>query len=300
MLPPHVLSPVRIQVDKNSKKITGCLIACPMIAKTMLEKKALAEKKVLRAARLAVKVGAKIVGLGGFTSSVTDSGRTLSGKVNIAVTTGNSLTAAIAYLDIVTICRKLGTDYRAQRIAVVGATGSIGYGLTKMLIKHRVKSLVLIGKTPSHMVELRNELRWVTKANITFSTDIAAVKKADLVIMATASPGVVLSRPHLKIGAIVYDLTQPRNVAADITSGRNDLRLFSGGLVRTPGVWHKLATGLPAGVNFACLTETMLLALEGDTHDYTGRVQVENIERILRVLKKYHFTSALKASATAS
>ena len=52
--------------------------------------------KIIKAGKVAEKLGAKIVGLGAFTSIVGDAGVTVANNLNIAVTTGNSYTVATA------------------------------------------------------------------------------------------------------------------------------------------------------------------------------------------------------------
>ena len=75
----------------------GWFIGCPLTPRQLLS---LPEEEVwsrlVKAADIAEERGAKILGLGAFTSIVGDGGVTLSKRVNIAVTTGNSYTVATA------------------------------------------------------------------------------------------------------------------------------------------------------------------------------------------------------------
>lgn len=292
--PPFLISSIDGLRDDSGSEVKGCIIACPMSASMMLKKRGIAAKKVLAATRLAEKLGAKIVGLGGFTSSVTEGGKKLvAEKVNLAITTGNALTAGVALMDFRAICEKNKIDIKRISVAIVGATGSIGAGLAKSLI-NEVGNLILLGKTKEHVEELANEMKSFgnIEKNI-YSTDISEIKNADFVIMATASSEAVLSQENLKQKAIIYDLTQPRNVSEEILVNRPDLSLYGGGFVATPTINYQVNTGLPKGVSFACLSETMLLAAEKDFNSYVGKVSVDSIANIVKVAVKHNFKSSL-------
>ena len=78
-------------------EVKGWFVACPLTARQMLElPEPYVMRKINQAARKAEELGAKIVGLGAFTSVVGDAGITVAKAVNIAVTTGNSYTVATA------------------------------------------------------------------------------------------------------------------------------------------------------------------------------------------------------------
>ena len=79
------------------KQIKGWLIACPLTPKHFFQ---LPEKqvyrKIIETGRLAEKLGAKILGLGAYTSVVGDAGKTIARALDIPVTTGDAYTVSMA------------------------------------------------------------------------------------------------------------------------------------------------------------------------------------------------------------
>src|SRR5665213_4600640 len=74
----------------DGKEIPGYLIAVLTTARQMVEDRRLALKRITQACVLAEKKGAKIVGLGGLTSSFSRGGLDLVDKLSINITTGHA------------------------------------------------------------------------------------------------------------------------------------------------------------------------------------------------------------------
>jgi len=87
-----------------------------------------------------------------------------------------------------------------------------------------------------------------------------------VVLSATGAARPVLDGLPLANGALVCDVARPPD-AGPITRGRADLNVIDGGLVGLPDPTMTLGPGnlqgLPDGVALACLSETILHALEG-------------------------------------
>jgi predicted amino acid dehydrogenase len=126
----------------------GCLIGLPMLPADILRR---GRRRMLPmlddALTLAQSEGARIVGLGGFTSIVSKGAQSLVGK-GVAVTSGNVLTTVMALEGIADVTRRLGLSLPAMHTAVVGATGAIGR-LASLLLADRVAGLTLIGNPRS-------------------------------------------------------------------------------------------------------------------------------------------------------
>jgi len=291
--PPFIISEVTGLSDMDGDEIRGCIISCPMTGKIMLANRELAKARVMQAAKLAERAGAKNIGLGAFTSPVTDGGKDLLGKVNLFITTGNTFTAAIAMDDIKNILNFLKKNISDVSVAVIGASGSIGSGIAKMLATDKVGSLILIGKTESNLKEVKDELIKLSGyRNAILSTDIGTAKDADFIIMATASSKALLAPGDIKKDAVVYSISQPSNISNKVRE-RSDIHIYEGGIVYTPGIKHKLKMGLRDEVNFACFSETMSLAAGRVRENFIGKVKVNNIGLVRGLAKKLKFRSAL-------
>ncbi|HIE52340.1 MAG TPA: shikimate dehydrogenase, partial [Armatimonadetes bacterium] len=122
---PKVISSITGIRSRTGVEIEGIFVGCPLTARRMLEEdEAFVLAKIIAAGRVAEEEGAKIVGLGAWTSVVGDAGITVAENLNIAVTTGNSYTAATALEGTRRAAALMGTDLAQARVAVIGATGS--------------------------------------------------------------------------------------------------------------------------------------------------------------------------------
>jgi acetylornithine/succinyldiaminopimelate/putrescine aminotransferase/predicted amino acid dehydrogenase len=99
---------------------------------------------VVKAVDKAWSLGCSVVGLGGYTSIVTDSGQDLV-EDRLALTTGNSLTVAAAYAGLRRAADLKGIALASSRLGVVGAAGNVAATLAELAAEH-VGSIVLIGR----------------------------------------------------------------------------------------------------------------------------------------------------------
>lgn len=259
-------------------------------------------KTIRKAVALARDRGARIVGLGAFTSIVTRNGLLLR-DLGVALTTGNSYTVVATIEGLRSAAQRRGLDLGSAAVAVVGATGSIGRAVASLLLEE-VGRLFLIS-SPDPMGERRERLEQLCReivaeagprlargrgelarcvAELSARTPdpselVAALvdqgrltlgagvddrlAEVDGVITATSSPEKFLRSRHLKQGALVYDTSEPSNVDDEVRATRPDVALVDGGVIRLPGGQDVgFSFGLPPGAVYACMAETMMLGLE--------------------------------------
>src|SRR4029079_10065587 len=87
----------------------------------------------LQTVRLAEKMGAKIAGLGAFTSIVTRDGQELKEKVHVGLTTGNAQSAAVAVQNVLHAAALTNLSLPHATVAIVGGAGSVGSACYKSL-----------------------------------------------------------------------------------------------------------------------------------------------------------------------
>ncbi len=292
LMPPLALGTVRGFIGKDGVPSLGYLIAIPIPAREMLEHRELARRHVLKALRTAHRKGATMVGLGGYTSVVTDGGRSVAGQVaGVHVTNGNALTAHIAYRGLCEV--RDARELKAPVIAVVGATGSIGRAVSQMLANEGAFSrLYVIGRTPKHIEDLRQALASsFASERIEVATIERALPEADLVVLATSAQGALFDAALLKEHAILYDITQPKNTPRDLAERRPDVTLIDGGLIALPhGCSYDYPLGIPRTSIFACLGETILMSLSARDDDFClGHVTMAHVEHIAQLAEAYGF-----------
>lgn len=108
---------------------------------------------------------------------------------------------------------------------------------------------------------------------ITITTDVAqGVSDARFVVTATSAGRSFLATDTFMEGAVICDVARPLDVLHKMDGVRDDVLVFEGGLMRLPGnvrFGDQNVLGYPEGVNLACLSESIVLAMEGATRNYS-------------------------------
>jgi fatty aldehyde-generating acyl-ACP reductase len=299
--PPVYISEINgITSQATGKEIKGWFIACPYTPRRMMELPEWAVyRKIIQTGRAAEKLGAQILGLGAFTSVVGDAGVTIARALDIPVTTGDSYTVAIAVEAIREAARVMDIPLQEATAAVVGATGSIGQVCADLLADD-VAELILIARNEDALEELRGRLqarpersRGVrARAGLRTSTNMDALRDAKLILTVTSAVHDVIFPENLQPGSVVCDVARPRDVSVMVSSMRDDILVIDGGMVDVPGpVDFHFNFGFPPGKAYACMAETITLALEGRFEDYTlGKgITRQRVEEIAALAARHGF-----------
>lgn len=245
-----------------------CLIAVPISAEQIIEcqragHRAWLRDLVLDAVEQAIALGATVIGLGGYTSIVTNASRDVV-EDSVTVTSGNSLTAASAYEVVRGELTRLGPGRR--RVGILGALGNIGAVMAELLAPH-ADSITLVGR-PGSASRLRRVADQLASGSVEVSEDLAALRDCDVVLTATNSAAPLVTADLLAADhpVLVCDLAVPGDVDPAVAE-RPNITLVSGGRMALPlGQTPPFPeTGLPPGIVYACMAETVLLGFEPDT-----------------------------------
>jgi len=240
---------------------------------------------------LAEKLGAQMLGLGAFTSVVGDGGITIAKALDVPVTTGDSYTVMVAVDAIREAARVMEIPLSGATAAVVGATGAIG-SVCAELLADEVERLVLIGRSREKLEGLRDRLQSRCRSEIVISLTMDLLAESQLILTVTSAIHDVIRPEHLQPGSVVCDVARPRDVSAMVASVRDDILVIDGGMVDVPGpVDFHFNFGFPPGKAYACMAETIALALEGRFEDYTlgKHLTRERVEEIDAICKKHGF-----------
>jgi predicted amino acid dehydrogenase len=274
----------------------GLFVAIPLTTRmwhTMPEE--FLVRRVVQACRLAERAGARIIGLGAHSAIPGDAGKEIARQVSIPVTTGNSYTVAAALEAVREGARLMGHDLERCRVAVVGAAGSIGSCCVRILARE-CPFITLVGRTAEKLRTLSDRVLSETGSLCQVTTDSkAAVAAADVVITVSSAMDAIIDPLDLKPGAVVCDVAVPRDVDHRVSSMRDDVLVIDGGLIAVPGGLDLgYDVGLPPGTAWACLSETMLLALEERYEPFTlGRdLTLTQIDEIRTIARKHGFRLA--------
>jgi predicted amino acid dehydrogenase len=291
--PPVYISEIEgITSEATGKQIRGWLIACPFTPRQMLElPEGRVYNKIVQTGRMAEKLGAQILGLGAFTSVAGDAGVSIADRLAVPVTTGDAYTIAVAVESIMKAAELMDIPLRDASVAVVGATGAIGQVCAELL-SEQAAHLALIGRRVDALEELRARLKGQGRCEVVASTDMSPLADAQLILTVTSAVHAVIHPEHLRPGSVICDVARPRDVSAMVAAARDDIFVIDGGMVDVPGpVDFHFNFGFPPGKAYACMAETMALALEGRFEDYTLGKQItrEHVDEITAIAKKHGF-----------
>ena len=274
----------------------GYLITVPLLPEQMIDnRRRHVSKEICNAVDLAASLGAKVVGLGGYTTPFSRRGRAVVGR-GIAVTTGSALTAGAAVTSLEEAANQQGLDLQDAAVGIVGAGGSVGKLCAYWMARRRPRELILIGNPKSGLdalASLAEMLCWREGA-VTIGASVGDLAHCDLVLSASGAIEPILETALLKPGVIICDVARPPDTS-DRLRARLDLHVIEGGLIALPDPELQFGAGnlvgLPNGVQLACLAETMLLALEGTTSDHGigDDVLLDEVDAMLALAERHGF-----------
>ncbi|OTA19022.1 diaminobutyrate--2-oxoglutarate aminotransferase [Xenorhabdus beddingii] len=302
----------------------------------------------------AVAEGNSAVGLGMFTSIITNNGKSLKNSP-ISVTTGNAFTVGIS---IEALQRSMmGQDMTKMRIAVVGGAGNIG-SVYAGILGPQFQELVLIGSSNHGSLKKLNAVKYHIYQNIyeqfivnrqpvvgglaksvvdclsafpddglidkthigeaidhyltqhypdqTFihtSQNIADIENCDAIVCAANASEAFISVEKIKPRAVVCDISVPHNLSDEDLLSRPDIKILRGGIVQTPqndSVDPRVRAYLKEGQVYACMAETILLALEQYKGNFSyGNISTDQVLDIMAIARKHNFTlSDIKENAS--
>jgi DNA-binding transcriptional regulator YdaS (Cro superfamily) len=112
----------------------------------------------------------------------------------------------------------------------------------------------------------------------------------DMIVTATSGAGArVLDIMKVKPGCVITDVARPLDLPPEEVAKRPDVLVIESGEIQLPGKPKMKNIGLPKGVAYACLAETIVLALEGRFENFTvGRaIEWEKVREIYRLGRKH-------------
>lgn len=278
-MPPWAVVHVTGVRAPDGREVEGWFVSAPLLPEQMVEfPREEVYKRILSAIEIGAGLGAQVAGLGAFTAVVGDGGVTVNQRSPIPVTTGNSLTIGAGVRSFFRAAREMSIDAREATATVIGATGSIG-GACLQLIAPHVKHVVMVARNETRLRKLHEKIAGDLPCDSSHTTDIAAaVRRSQLVLTATSSTQDVVHPEDLQTGAVVCELSLPHDVSRRVARERPDVLVTEGGNMFVPGTPRfervrerglDFDLNLPPSTALACMSETMVLALEGRFEPYT-------------------------------
>ena len=297
--PPFVYSKITGIRSPNGSEAEGWLISVGGTPKEIMRHSPeFTYRRLLAAADLARGLGAQIMGLGAFTKVVGDAGVTVAKRAPLPITTGNSYSASGALWaahDAMRRLRLVRAPAKGKRAAfkamVVGATGAIG-SVCARLLATTAQEVYLVSPEPAKLLSLKQSiLRDTPDAKLVVSARADThISEMDMVVTATSGAGKkVLDIMKVKPGCVITDVARPLDLPPEEVAKRPDVLVVESGEILLPGDVSMKNIGLPKNVAYACLAETIVLALEGRFENFTvGRkIEWERVRDIYRLGLKH-------------
>jgi predicted amino acid dehydrogenase len=297
-MPPMMHSRVTGVVSPTGDEAEGWLITVGGTPKELMSHSPeFTYARLLAAADKAKGLGAQIMGLGAFTKVVGDAGVTVAKQAPLPITTGNSYSASGALWAAHDALKRLDLAERDEqgrfkgKAMVVGATGAIG-SVCARLLALASDDLYLISPETAKLLALKHEIE---KDHPRATLHVAAtpgesLPEMDVIVTATSGAGKkVLDITAVKPGCVITDVARPLDLSAEDVAKRPDVLVIESGEIELPGDVRMGNIGLPRGVAYACLAETIALALEGRYETFTvGRnIEWEKVKEIYRIGLKH-------------
>jgi len=279
-----------------------------------------AKKQIETTVEAAGKLGARVICFGASTKRIAEHSVYHSKMPNnITYSDGDTLTASFAIKEIENNAKKCGIDLNSTqtKIAIIGAYGIIGGALSEYFSQKYSCNLKLVGPNPERLKTLYDSLNF--KANIELLKDVSEIKEnLHLVVTATNHPNSLLTKKLLMSWGvpIVCDIAQPRNISRKTCKDlRNELIAWEACILENPNMKYTRPYGMGLDINgtkgkirallkiqshraFACVVETMVLAMaqlldpeEIKEKNFLGKINLKNIEPLMRLAEKYGFRS---------
>lgn len=262
---------------------------------------AVLSKRFGEAFALAKNNGCQLVGLGAYSKMAVQVCPDLASRFNIAVTTGNSLTAALVLKTLRNLIAVKNLPRSGLEVAVVGATGSIGSAVARALAPE-VGRLNLASRSQKSLEKMKSALANFGNRVSVFTDTKRACQEAHLVFLATSEPGFLLQATDLSYEAWVVDISKPANVLPD--PKRTDVRIIDCAMLVAPQrniIEQKIKVfpdveGLDSPEVFACFAETLALSLQGrnENYSYHQPLDLEKFPEILAMARHHGFSQKLQ------
>jgi predicted amino acid dehydrogenase len=229
---------------------------------------------------------------------VGDAGVTVARRAPLPITTGNSYSAsgalwaahdALLRMDL--LPRPRGKARVKFKAMVVGATGAIGAACARLLVR-AAEEVTLVSPESAKLLALKASILAQTPdAKLVLSARADShIAEMDMVVTATSGAGKkVLDIMKVKPGCVITDVARPLDLPPSEVAKRPDVLVIESGEIRLPGEPRMKNIGLPPGVVYACLAETIVLALEGRFENFTvGRaIEWEKVHEIYQLGLKH-------------
>lgn len=277
--------------SSTQKEIQGYLIVFPLRFTQIQEQKTLIKDKIIAAVDLAKEKGASILGLGGYAAVFSNQGYIPIQDLRVPVTSGSTFTSWSIFEAIYRMSKVKKIDLKKSCLSVIGATNAIG-SLCSRKFSSLVSKITLHSADKIKLERLKEAILHLSPVELLLEADVPnAVKDADIIIFTDDTAASKLNLEDVKPGTIVCNVSLDKRIAT-LPNTRQDITIINAGLVKMPYPTKLgIKTGLPNGIIWASLTETMLLTFEEKFSNYSlgEDINLDKMDEIADIAVKHGF-----------
>jgi len=249
--------------------------------------------KILKAAEKAKKLGAQVMGIAMMPKGMHGTSIEVGKHAALPITTGNSYTASTALWAAAEAVRQMGLsklkDGKILKVKamVIGATGDVG-SICSRLLATAFEEVYIVSRNMAKLLSLQ-EILLKQKPGLKLQVSTRAdrfLDDMDVVVIASSKAQKSIDIMRVKPGCVITDITRPMIFSKKDIAKRQDVLVITGGEIQLPGEALEMKDiGLPHGVAYAGLAETIILALEGRFEDFTkgSNTEWEKVKEIYKL-----------------
>ena len=128
-----------------------------------------------------------------------------------------------------------------------------------------------------------------------FTTDVSTVVDHSNYVMSCTNDGKAFLKASMFLsGTVIFDVSRPFDVSIQEAEKMKNVQVIEAGMVSQPQPILITSTNIahhPAGVNLACLSETIALCMEGVDHHYSigKRIEYKEAREVYEICRKHGF-----------
>lgn len=286
-LPVLILSSINGLRDDKDKDLNGYIFGCFIFPHQIRDNKLLVRNKIIKAAKLASKLNAYILCIGGLIVVDEDTEKNIRDKYGLTLANGAATAVVVMSLRINKIFEEDRKTFEDFSIAIINSTSVKGKLISKYWCQYNFKEKLLLGRNLENLDKLRKE---INSKNINISNDLNSIKKYNLVIIAPSYNRLNFKADYFKDSTLIYDINDPLYDFSKIKLQFPNIKVYKNGLINTSGIKYNYDLGIPQDNSFVCLSESYLLAQIGpNNQSYFNGVTLNEVNKLKTLFDKSNF-----------
>ncbi len=270
-LPVMAYSPVRGIRSPTGAEAEGWILYLPATAEQIAARgPAWAERRLVEATRIATRLGAQVLGVGGFARTMTEATQKVAARSEIPITSGAACLVSTDMWAAKQAVLAMGVEQdavgRVMGTALVVGAGDPEGSVAAELLALVFDRMVIVDREPDRLLELVSRIgRESLHCTVEVATEPGPHLAEALLVVTGLAPGWRGAVPveALAPGAVVSDCARPSEFGIPAADARPDVLFVLAGELELPGPADLGADlGPPPKVAFAAMAEVVILALE--------------------------------------